>query len=86
VRWTDSALGSIVDRGQPGEHRGGVAGEVTAALNVFNAIEDDEVKGRVKEGVLMAGRVKARGSHSWHGAGRRGVAGRGENQGRHSRG
>jgi hypothetical protein len=29
------------------------------ALNVFNAIEDGEVKGRVKEGVLMAGRVKA---------------------------
>jgi hypothetical protein len=42
---------------------------VTVALNVFNAIEDGEVKGRVKEGVLMAGRVKAQGSHSRRGAG-----------------
>jgi hypothetical protein len=24
-------------------------------VNVFKAIEDDEVKGRVKEGVMMAG-------------------------------
>jgi hypothetical protein len=46
-----------------------VVGEVMVALNVFNAIEDGEVKGRVKEGVLMAGRVKARGSHSRRGAG-----------------
>jgi hypothetical protein len=30
-----------------------------SAVNVFNAIEDGEVKGRVKEGVLMARRVKA---------------------------
>jgi hypothetical protein len=47
-----------------------------SGINVFNAIEDGEVKGRVKEGVLMAGRVKAQGSHSRHGAGRRGVVGR----------
>jgi hypothetical protein len=41
-------------------------------VNVFNAMEDGEVKGRVKgrvkegvkEGYLIAGRVKARGSHS----------------------
>jgi hypothetical protein len=46
-------------------------------VNVFNAIEDGEVKGRVKEGVLMAGQVKARGSHSRHGAGRSRVAGHG---------
>jgi hypothetical protein len=32
-----------------------VAEEVTVALNVFNAIEDGEVKGMVKEGFLMAG-------------------------------
>jgi hypothetical protein len=69
-----------------GEHRGGVAGEVTVALNVFNAIEDGEVKGRVKEGVLMAGRAKARGSYSRRGAGLRGVAGSGGIQWRHSSG
>jgi hypothetical protein len=34
---------------------GRVAEEVTMALNVFNAIEDGEVKGMVKEGLLMAG-------------------------------
>jgi hypothetical protein len=27
-------------------------------VNVFNAIEDGEVKGRVKEGVLMAGELR----------------------------
>jgi hypothetical protein len=59
--------------GAPG--RGGRG--VTVALNVFSAIEDDEVKGRVKEGVLMAGQVKAQGSHSRRGAGRCGVARRG---------
>jgi hypothetical protein len=31
-----------------------------SGVNVFNVIEDSEVKGRVKEGDLMAGRVKAR--------------------------
>jgi hypothetical protein len=61
--------------GAPG--RGGQGGRVTAALYVFDAIEDDEVKARVKEGVLMAGRVKVRGSHSRHGAGRRRVVGHG---------
>jgi hypothetical protein len=59
-------------------HRGrGSAGEGWPGGNggviVFNAIEDGEVKGRVKEGVLMAGGVKARGSHSRRGVGRRGV-------------
>jgi hypothetical protein len=39
--------------------RGGRGAEVMVVLNVFNAIEDGEVKGRVKEGVLMVGRVKA---------------------------
>jgi hypothetical protein len=39
----------------PGERWGGVAEEVTVALNVFNAIEDGKVKGRVKEAVLVAG-------------------------------
>jgi hypothetical protein len=55
-------------------------------INVFNAIEDGEVKRMVKEGVLMAGRIKARGSHSRRGAGRHGVAGRGGIRWRHSRG
>jgi hypothetical protein len=40
--------------GAPG--RGGRG--VTVALIIFNAIEDGKVKGRVKEGVLMAGRVR----------------------------
>jgi hypothetical protein len=46
--------------------RGRVAGGEGGndGVNVFNAIQDGEVKGRVKEGVLMVGRVKARGSHS----------------------
>jgi hypothetical protein len=71
----------------PRERRGGVAGGgVTVALNVFNAIEDGEVKGRVKEGVLMMGRVKAGSSLSRRGAGRRGVAERGEIRRRRSRG
>jgi hypothetical protein len=43
-------------------------------VNVFNAIEDGEVKGRVKEGVLMVGSVKARGSHLRRGARRPGTA------------
>jgi hypothetical protein len=63
-----------------------VVGEVTVALNVFNAIEDGEVKGRVKEGVLMAGRVEARGSHSRRGAGRCGEVGCGGIQRWRSRG
>jgi hypothetical protein len=66
--------------GWPGG-RGGNGG-----VNVFNAIQDGEVKGRVKEGVLMVGRVKARGSHSRSGAGRRGVAGRGGIRRRRSQG
>jgi hypothetical protein len=41
-------------RGSTGEGWSGGNGGV----NVFNAIEDSEVKGRVKERVLMAGRVK----------------------------
>jgi hypothetical protein len=41
--------GSTVE-GWPGGNSG---------VNVFNAIEDGEVKGRVKEGVLMAWQVKA---------------------------
>jgi hypothetical protein len=41
-------------RGAP--RRGGRGGN--GGVNVFNAIEDGEVKGRVKEGVLMVGRVK----------------------------
>jgi hypothetical protein len=69
---------------------GGSAGEGwpggNGGVNVFNAIEDGEVKGRVKEGVLVAGRVKARGSHSRRGAGRREVAGRGGIQRRRSQG
>jgi hypothetical protein len=59
---------------------------VTVALNVFNAIEDGEDKGRVKEGVFMVGRVKARGSHSRRGARRREVAGRSGIRRRHGRG
>jgi hypothetical protein len=39
-----------VGEGWPGGNSG---------VNVFNAIEDGEVKGRVKEGVLMARRLKA---------------------------
>jgi hypothetical protein len=62
-------------RGQGSTGEGWPAGN--GGVNVFNTIEDGEVKGRVKEGVLMAGRVKVRGSHSRHGAGRREVAGRG---------
>jgi hypothetical protein len=46
-------------------------------VNVFNATEDGEAKGRVKEGVLITGRVKARGSHLRRGVGRHGVAGHG---------
>jgi hypothetical protein len=41
--------GSTVE-GWPGGNSG---------VNVFNAIEDGEVKGRVKEGVLMVWQVKA---------------------------
>jgi hypothetical protein len=55
-------------------------------VNVFNAIEDGEVNGRVKEAVLMAGRVNAQGRHSRLGAGRRGVVGRGRIHQRRSRG
>jgi hypothetical protein len=43
-------------RGSGGE---GWLGGHNGGVNVFNSIEDGEVKGRVKEGVLMAGRVKA---------------------------
>jgi hypothetical protein len=42
-------------RGSTGEGWPGGNG----GINVFNAIEDGEVKGRAQEGVLMAGRVKA---------------------------
>jgi hypothetical protein len=51
--WCSTFIGAggAVGRGGWGGHNGGV--------NVFNSIEDGEVKGRVKEGVLMAGRVKA---------------------------
>jgi hypothetical protein len=42
-----------------GERWGGVAGGANGGINVFNAIEDDEVKRRVKEEVWMVGRVKA---------------------------
>jgi hypothetical protein len=59
--------------GWPGGNRG---------VNVFNAIED----GEVKEGVLMAGRVKARGSHSRRRAGWHGVVGRDGIRWRRSRG
>jgi hypothetical protein len=61
------------DRGSAEE---GWPGGGNSGINVFNAIQDGEVKGRVKEGVLMAGRVKAQGSHSRRGAGRREVVGR----------
>jgi hypothetical protein len=58
VRWTSGALGSTEDCGRHGHwvwrRLAGVR-----CVNVFNANEDGEVKGRVKEGVLMAGRVKA---------------------------
>jgi hypothetical protein len=47
-------------RGSTGE--GWLGGN--GGVNVFNSIEDNELKGRIKEGVLMVGRVKARGSHS----------------------
>jgi hypothetical protein len=49
-------------------------GGANGGVNVFNAIEDGEVKGRVKEEVWMVGQVKARGSQSRHGAGRHRVS------------
>jgi hypothetical protein len=52
--WCSTFIGSGGASG-----RGGRGAEVMVVLNVFNAIEDGEVKGRVKEGVLMVGRVKA---------------------------
>jgi hypothetical protein len=62
-------------RGSTGEGWPGGNGGV----NVFNTMEDGEVKGRVKgrvkEGFLIAGRVKARGRHSRHELGGAGWSG-----------
>jgi hypothetical protein len=77
-------LASYRGRGRTREGLPGGGGN--GGVNVFNVIEDGEVKGRVKEGVLMAGRVKARGSDSRSGAGRRRLAGRCGIRRRHSRG
>jgi hypothetical protein len=78
--WCSPLIGA---GGAPGR---GCRGGGNGGVNVFNVIEDGEVKGRVKEGVLMAGRVKARGSDSRSGAGRRRLAGRCGIRRRHSRG